>query len=789
DLAGVAADPFASGNQYAGGFVASRFLAKHIGSDPQDTMKKFMRGLVAGGTADGAFSYVSGGAFNEQGFKDMYSAAYAKYNGDNIAFLKNECGIELNNADTGAVTGYDAGNGVVKNKYNVVSQASRPMNWSLPSSSMTMINGLEISWPKGYNASPTAGTMVFHTGTGANQAMKVSFFDMSARSIGLIDEEGKKLNVSTIGNANQAIGQLDKIINVVLDEATNIGAIQQRLGFTEANVTSSTENTQGAESTIRDADMAKEMTEYGKSNVLSQAAQSMLSKANQAMSSVLSMVTQNGNDTVEESQDTSEAERNSDENLSEVGKDLQKVASGQKINSAADDASAYGISEQMRVQIRGLDQDVQNVKNGTNMLQTALGGINNIVDELRSLKELAINAANDSNTDLDRMTIQKEFDQRRATIDEIATWTNYNGKPLIDGNYHKSSQAIDASILDVVFVVDTTGSMSPPITSVADNLKTFADRLTELGKKWRFGLVTYDDITDISGKRIGINKASFKTGQFTSDADEFEEALRSIRVAGGGDEPESGYEAILDNVNGALSFKYSPNAVKSIIVLTDASAHDSEDSRVPGMYSATDVVNGMKKRGISNFYSIIKPESTESTYPDPAHTDWTRITDAMNGKWYDINSDYGESMEEIADDPSYTIRDVPGNPLWIQHGTHANQRINVYLNSMTTSALGIDMAEVTTRSKANSAIAIIDEAITYALDEATNVGAYLQRLEYTESNIVAENENTQAAESTIRDADMAKEYTKYTKDSVLAQASQSMLAQANQNPKFVMSVI
>ena len=114
---------------------------------------------------------------------------------------------------------------------------------------------------------------------------------------------------------------------------------------------------------------------------------------------------------------------------------LAKVSSGQKINSAKDDSSAYAISQKMRERIRSLRQDNQNVQNGSSLFKIAENGINNIVDELRNLKELAINAANDTNTDGDRKTIQKEFTQKMANINDIATTTNYNGKILLDGTY------------------------------------------------------------------------------------------------------------------------------------------------------------------------------------------------------------------------------------------------------------------------------------------------------------------------------------------------------------------
>ena len=104
-------------------------------------------------------------------------------------------------------------------------------------------------------------------------------------------------------------------------------------------------------------------------------------------------------------------------------------------------------------------------------------------------------------------------------------------------------------------------------------------------------------------------------------------------------------------------------------------------------------------------------------------------------------------------------------------------------------SLGINAADVTTRENATSSISIIDNAIEYALGEATYMGAYLQQLEYMESNVTTQEENTQAAESTMRDADMAKEMTEYTKQNVLSQAAQSMLAQANQNLSSVLSLL
>ena len=195
-------------------------------------------------------------------------------------------------------------------------------------------------------------------------------------------------------------------------------------------------------------------------------------------------------------------------------------------------------------------------------------------------------------------------------------------------------------------------------------------------------------------------------------------------------------------------------------------------------------------------------------------------------------SSSGAGSETITTTTTTTTEKLVGDPLKIHHGTKANEALNVYINDMRTCALkseildregkiidtddiayletlkgdvkayraytdvlkeangkSLDDASIKTNRDANVAIRIIEGAIDYALDEATTVGAYISRLDYTKSNIVTAKENTQLSESTIRDADLAKEMAEYTKGNVLAQASQSMLAQANQTSASVLSLL
>ncbi len=140
------------------------------------------------------------------------------------------------------------------------------------------------------NKTAQDGSLTFQIGSEANVAIKVALTDMRAHALGLKGNDGKRIQVTTKDNANAAINVFDNALEMALDQSTSIGAVQQRLEYTQTNLTTSSENVQAAESTIRDADMAKEMTEFTKNNVLMQAAQAMLAQANQSSSSVISLL-------------------------------------------------------------------------------------------------------------------------------------------------------------------------------------------------------------------------------------------------------------------------------------------------------------------------------------------------------------------------------------------------------------------------------------------------------------------------------------------------------------------
>ena len=420
-------------------------------------------------------------------------------------------------------------------------------------------------------------------------------------------------------------------------------------------------------------------------------------------------------------------------NQSALAKSLQKVSSGMKINDAGDDASGYAISERMRVQIRSLDQDKQNTQNGNSMMKTAEGAVASTVEILKTLKEKAINAANDTNTDEDRRTIQKEINQMVDQIDDNALAT-YNGKYLVDGSRNSIGTATCTTL--------TNNALS--------TASAWASVLTDLQSRQNESLnIQSTDNVTVSYVRQGRTyTTTFSVGNQT-----------------------------LADIIGKTAFN-GTDSVKgsSMVGGTTAGAWIGLDKAGNSVYTADN------KTALS-----INAAGAGTTFQVSAFT--IGITDNTGALRKTANTALDSFNERIrAENKS------EDNALVLQTGVKSNQAIKVSMTDMRSLALGMkgtdgSVISVQTQDKANAAINSIDSALQKALDEQANIGAVQTRLRYTASNLTTQSENVQNSESTIRDADMAKEMTEYTKNNVLLQAAQSMLAQANQNSSAVLSLL
>ena len=411
-------------------------------------------------------------------------------------------------------------------------------------------------------------------------------------------------------------------------------------------------------------------------------------------------------------------------NSSALAKSLQKVSSGMKINSAADDASGYAISERMRVQIRGLDQANQNTQNGTSMMKVAEGAVSSTVDILKTLKEKVINAANDTNTDADRATIQKELDQSIDQINDNANVT-YNGKYLVDGSKNAATKGTSTALTN-------------------ESLASTTDWSTK-----------FTDLQDRNGNSLNITATDKVTMSWVKEGVTCTASVKADQTLG--------------SLVGAAGPKKDMVTYKKGSLIGKDMAGDSVTTADGG------------------------PALTIQALA-------TGVPNQISGLTFSVTNTKGQvqkSANAVLDNFTESIRaqnKSSDNAISLQVGTKANQSIKVGLTDMRAEALGLQSStgktiQIGTQKQANAAINVLDNAVQKALDQQTTIGAVQSRLSYTSSNLTTASENVQSSESTIRDADMAKEMTEYTKNNVLLQAAQSMLAQANQSSSSVLSLL
>lgn len=408
-------------------------------------------------------------------------------------------------------------------------------------------------------------------------------------------------------------------------------------------------------------------------------------------------------------------------NQSMAQKYLEKVSTGMKIRNAQDDASAYAISEHMRVRIRALDQAHSNTQNGSNMLKTAETAVANIVDAIKTLKAKAIDSANDSNTDEDRLLIQKEFNQFVDAIDDNALIT-FNNKYLIDGTKNNAFVPAKTILLNQRLSAATT------VDTALTDLKNRADE--GLG-------IRETDYYQVSWVMDGkLSEASGRVGSKT-----LTDILQINNV--------SDLQATTDGLITGITDKfgkdvYTPDKAQGLVISSLGTGDDAIKNQITGFTISITDADGNVKKSVNS------------------------VLDQFN--------QYQRAETQTGD-----------QALSFHVGADSNFATKFALMDMRAAALGLkgsdgNILSISTKNDANAAINVLDNVLQKVLNQQSIIGAALSRLERTSTNLTTMITDDQSSESTIRDADMAKEMMGYAKYNLLTQTSQAMLAQANQNP-------
>lgn len=425
----------------------------------------------------------------------------------------------------------------------------------------------------------------------------------------------------------------------------------------------------------------------------------------------------------------------------------EKLASGYRINRAADDAAGLSISEKMRRQIRGLTQASLNCQDGISLVQTADGAMAEIHEMLDRCTELSVKAANGTLTDVDRGYIQSEIDAIKEEIDDIKEKVTFNEIQILKGeDVEAEASSGGAAILGGMPAWAIPGEN----TSIGN--KKLSDTVTIGGTDY-LGMTFDFSAIDSDPSKINALKAD-NTGFYTTCCTC--DAHYSIKfVEGEAHNSSSGnhyiYEVSLDGVTSGSQL------VDKILAATG--------ERPRNHYTS------LKKDGSK----LLVYENRQQYAPTNAHPTTIGPGRGLAGKGI-----------------AYAADQIPASrpvDIFIQADAEANRHIDIQLPSISCKVLGIDGCDVTTVNGANDAITSFKKAKEHVSTERSRMGAYQNRLEHTINNLDNVTENTTAAESQIRDTDMATSMVAFANNNVLIQAGQAMIASANQTNDGVLALL
>ena len=425
-------------------------------------------------------------------------------------------------------------------------------------------------------------------------------------------------------------------------------------------------------------------------------------------------------------------------------KSTEKLSSGYRINRAADDAAGLTISEKMRKQIKGLDRASTNAEDGVSAVQTAEGALTEVHSMLQRMNELATQSANGTNSSTDRQAIQDEIDQLSTEIDRVSETTKFNETYLLkgqNGTTDKYMKAHDAGFAGTLADGDKTATFSMKIKA---------------GESLKIGGTDYDVYADGSG---------------VSDLQD------AVKNAG------AGKKVNIDGTEYTIVDTTAVDATKNQLEATTIAAKIKAGAKVKvGTADAVTAVDTTKATSISVTKATDKVKEQLKAANDIGAVDGKSTVTA--GK-----AIADGTVEFTIQKGHATVADTLSFNLHVGADADSTNKITVDIDAMSSAGLGIKGINVSTEQNATYSIDAIADAISQVSSQRSALGAVQNRLEHTINNLDNVVENTTSAESRIRDTDMAEEMVNYSKNNILAQAGQSMLAQANQSNQGVLSLL
>lgn len=527
---------------------------------------------------------------------------------------------------------------------------------------------------------------------------------------------------------------------------------------------------------------------------------------------------------------------------SSINKSLEKLSTGLRINRAGDDAAGLAISEKMRGQVNGLNMASRNAQDGISMIQTAEGALNETHSILQRMRELSVQSANGTNTAEDREALQNEVTQLKEEIDRIGNTTEFNTQKLLNG-----AQAGAAGV--ATGTNTTTGAVVAKLTAAkmtgANAVKSDLTALT-----WEKDTFVVDgQKVDVDWNTLSTDdKNLLKSDLSAATADTLNKVKDIIvnKINEGIDNSGTGVSHIsgyVDSATNVLNIESGTTGVKSEfsvyssstiatsvggLLISSTSADTALDNIGTAKYNGTTVAAGskfdMQINGVDMQIASTVVVTNNTTAMSAAATNLQSVMNTAISKY---NSTAGKTAGQdgfikdvtvtVSDDGRFmvgsesgpvTFNDLDGKTtvkdlglsqaqtetngnggVTFQIGANKAQTMNFGIGDMRSAALGVSGVDISTAAGAQTAMKTLDSAISKVSAQRAKLGAVQNRLEHTINNLTTSSENLQAAESRVRDLDMSLEMVSFSKNKIISQAGTSMLAQANQNPQNVLSLL
>ncbi|ABA58825.1 Flagellin [Nitrosococcus oceani ATCC 19707] len=478
------------------------------------------------------------------------------------------------------------------------------------------------------------------------------------------------------------------------------------------------------------------------------------------------------------------AQRNLNSSQGALQTSLERLSSGFRINNAKDDAAGLAITERMTSQIRGLAQATRNANDAISVTQTAEGGLKESSNILQRMRELAVQSANDTNSDSDRANLQKEVSQLQSELNRLADSTTFNGKNLLDGSFTGQKFQIGANANESIgFSINSARAttlgeqLGKSITNVGAGLAVAAD--TSGGNTVAAQNITVNGSTGSKMVALTGNESAKAIADLVNEQSGSTGVTASAQTS-----------VTLDNVaaDGTVSFTLQSSGGGSAAAIS-AGVTTTDLTNLADAVNAQSAETGVTAT-LSENRDAITLENAEGEDILVSDADNTGVAAAAaafdTGGQSLIKTDgaTGTANDSIVvggqvsfqSDKSFTTTSDTGNTV-------------VGAGGVTSALSSVAQIDLSSQDGSNSALSVIDKALGSIATQRADLGALQNRFESTISNLQNVSENTSAARSRIRDADFASETAEMTRNQILQQAGTAMLAQANSLPQGVLSLL